>query len=167
MTATDKLLPVKRRMTPIWSSLGVFLALALGCSNPDKEAAWEIIRMPPEQRGQALSRLPPEKQMDIFVYADTKIEPPMTLALEVASNWKSMLPVVTQRLASETDARTLPGLMMILFAVSANYCALSERDDVLIAASRAVKKIDAPYRDAAERQLKEITHPQNKLPPCR
>jgi hypothetical protein len=153
-------------MTPLWICFCVPLALASGCSYPDKEAAWEIIKMPPEQRGQALSRLSPEKQINIFVYANTKIEPPLILAGEVASNWKSTLPVVKQRLASETDARTLAGMMMILSVVSANYCSLSNREDVLSAASQAVNKLGEPYRDLAEKQLKEIAHPLNRLPPC-
>jgi hypothetical protein len=157
---------MRRLLTPLWMGLGVLLTLISGCSNPDKEAAWEIIRTPSEQRGQALSRLTPEKQVDIFVYADTKIEPPLILAGEVASNWKSTLPVVKQRLASETDSRILAGMMMILSATSSQYCSLSDREDVLSAASQAVNKIGAPYRDLAEKQLKEITHPQNRLSPC-
>jgi hypothetical protein len=157
---------MRRRPTPLWMGLGVLLALILGCSNPDKEAAWAIIRTPSEQRGQALSRLTPEKQVDIFVYADTKIEPPLILAGEVASNWKSTLPIVKQRLASETDSRILAGMMMILSATSSQYCSLSDREDVLSAASQAVNKIGAPYRDLAEKQLKEITQPQNRLSPC-
>ncbi len=157
---------MRRRLTPLWMGLGVLLALISGCSNPDKEAAWAIIRTPSEQRGQALSRLTPEKQVDIFVYADTKIEPPLILAGEVASNWKSTLPIVKQRLASETDSRILAGMMMILSATSSQYCSLSDREDVLSAASQAVNKIGAPYRDLAEKQLKEITHPQNRLSPC-
>jgi len=158
---------MKRQMALICSCLGLFLTLISGCSNPDKEAAWEIIKMPTEQRGPALSRLAPEKQVDVFLYAYTQIEPPRILAGEVASNWKSTLPVVKNRLVSETNPPMLAGLMMILSAVSANYCALSEREDVLTAASQAVNKLGAPYRDLAEKQLKEIAHPEKQLPPCR
>lgn len=148
-------------------AFGVLLALISGCSDPDRETAWKIIKMSPEQRIQALSRLAPEKQVDIFVYAYTRIEPPTILAGEVASNWKSTLPVVKQRLTSETDDRILAGMMMILSATSAQYCSLSDREDVLSAASQAANKIGAPYRDLAEKQLEKITHPQNRLSPCR
>jgi hypothetical protein len=154
------------RLTSLSICLVVLVASISWCSNPDKEAAWEIIKTPQEQRGQALSKLSPEKQVDVFVYADTKIEPPVILAGEVASNWKSTLPVIKQRLVSETDGGTLAGMMMILSAVSAQYCSLSGREDVLSVASQAVDKIDAPYRDLAKKQLREITHPQNQLSRC-
>ena len=157
---------MRRRLTSLCMCIVVLPAWISGCSNPDKEAAREIIRTPREQRGQALSRLSPEKQVDVFVYADTKVEPAVILAGEVARNWKSTLPIVKQRLASETDARTLAGMMMILSATSAQYCSLSGREDILSVASQAVSKIDPPYRDLADKQLKEITHPQNQLPFC-
>jgi hypothetical protein len=154
------------------TSLVYSLSLALplivsGCRNPAKEATLEIIRMPAQQRERALSQLSPEQQLDVYVYADTKIDPPLILAQEIASNWKSTLPPVKNRLESETDGATLAGLVMILSAVSTDHCSLADREDVLSAASRAIAKIGIPYRELAEKQLREIAHPDNQLPPCR
>lgn len=148
--------------------LGYVLSSAIsGCANPDKELTRELLSLPVEQRAQALSKFPAEKQLDLYMYAYNRMEPPVILAGEVARNWQTTLPVIKSRISTEKSDHLLAGLMMILSAMSSQYCSLAKRDDVLAVASQAVSKIGPPYRDLARKQLNEIRHPENQLPSCR
>jgi hypothetical protein len=144
----------------------IFLYSIGGCANPDRDLTREVIRLPVEERGQALSKFPAEKQLDLYMYAYTRMEPPVILAGEVASNWQTTLPVIKARLSTERYDHSLAGLMMILSAISSQYCSLAKRDDVLAVASQAVNKIEPPYRDLANEQLNQLMHPGKQLPPC-
>jgi hypothetical protein len=137
-----------------------------GCADPTRKLTYEIVRTPPEQRATALSRLPAERQLDVYEYAYRRMEPSVILAGEVASNWRTTLPVITDRLARNNSEQSLVGLMMILSTVSSQNCSLAKRNDTLLAASQAVSKISPPYRELAERQLKKIKNPDSDLPPC-
>jgi hypothetical protein len=139
----------------------------LGCWNPNPNAkrAREIIRMPSEQRRQVLASLPPGMQVDIYIYASTNFEPPFLL-YEVAPNWKLILPVVKERLSTGTDDLTNFQLLWLLVAISESYCSLTERQDVLNAASQAVARM-GPYKAAAQEPLRRLNHtPANHLPTC-
>jgi hypothetical protein len=137
-----------------------------GCADSTRRLTYEIVSTPPEQRATVLSRLPAEKQLDVYEYAYRRMEPSVILAGEVASNWRTTLPAITDRLARNDSEQSLVGLMMILSAVSSQNCSLAKRNDTLLAASQAVSKISPPNRELAERQLKKIKNPDRDLPPC-
>lgn len=157
------------RMKPIatWLWFGCALLLLSCDPPPERSTALRILEMPTEQRLRAMSELPPEKQVDVFLYAYTSVEPPKILAGEVAQNWKVTLPVIKDRLAKESRESYLDGLMLTLSAISARYCSLADRTDVLLVASRAVEKIGPPYRELADEQLARLKQPSADLPPCR
>jgi hypothetical protein len=152
-----------RLSPPLW----IILLIFSGCTNPDKELTNEILNKPREQRGVALSRLSGEKQVDVYLYAYRRMEPPVILAGELADNWRTTLQPVTVRLAREDNETSAVGLMMILSAISSQYCSLAKRDDVLTAATEAISKIRQPYSELAERQLRLMKTPEKQLPPCR
>jgi hypothetical protein len=135
--------------------------------DPIAERAEAIVHMPSEERRQAVSGLRPDEQLDVYMYAYTKMEPPKVLASEVASSWKTVLPILESRTTSETSSRKLAGLIMIFAAISYNECSLAGQQDVLATTSEAVTKISPPFRKVAEEQLREIAHPTKQLPPCR
>jgi hypothetical protein len=157
---------MNRQMKLAFSFCYVLFSLVGGCATPERQLTREIIETPVDKRASVLARFPADKQLDIFMYAYTKMEPPRILAGELASNWRTTLPVVKAHLMTDTDEVTLSGMMMILSAVSSQYCSLEDRSDILTAASQAVGKIRAPHRELAEQQLKQIAHPEMHLPPC-
>jgi hypothetical protein len=81
----------------------------VGSFADDAKQARAILRLPSEQRRQALTQLTPDKQLDVYLYAATRVEPPLILANELAGNRQSILPRVKDRLASEVDERRLDG----------------------------------------------------------
>lgn len=144
----------------------VFSAVS-GCSSSEEKLAKSVVKMSADERSQTLSRLSPETQLYIYTYAYTRNEPPIILAKEIAADWKSVLPVLEARLKSENNETVLAGLIMILPVISANYCTLSGREDVLSAAAQAAAKLGPPYRELAEKQVEEIRHLDTNLPTCR
>jgi hypothetical protein len=152
-----------RLSVPLWT----ILLISGGCKNPDKELATEILNLPREQRGVALSRLSGEKQVDVYLYGYRRMEPPVILAGELADNWRTTLQPITDRLAREDNETSAVSLIMILSAISSQYCSLANRDDVLAAATQALSKIKPPYSELAERQLRLMKTPEKQLPPCR
>jgi hypothetical protein len=127
----------------------------------------EIVKMPHEQREVVLSKLTGEEQIEVYLYAYTRMEPPVILAGEMASNWPSTLPVIAKRLKTEESETSLVGLMMVLSAISSHFCSLETNNDVLEGASQVVTKIKPPYRELADKQLKEMKEPNRQLPLCR
>jgi hypothetical protein len=152
--------------TRLSARLLVALLTVVGCGNPDAELTHQILNMPVEQRGVALSRLPGEKQVAVYLYAYNRTEPPVILAGELADNWRTTLPSITARLAREDKETSAVGLIMILSAISSQYCSLADRNDVLAVARQAVSKIGPPHRELAERQLNRMEHPEKQLSPC-
>lgn len=150
----------------ILSAVSVLSAMVGGCSSPDERLARSVIRMTPEKRRATFSHLSPETEIYVYTYGYTRNEPPVILASEIAPNWKSVLPVLSVRLQSEHSEAALAGLLMILPVISEHYCSLSERNDVLSAAYGATARLGPPYRELAERQIEEISHPGTGLPPC-
>ncbi len=123
------------------------------------------MRMSALERKQAFASMSPIKQMDVYMAAATKLEPPIPYQGYLGANWKSVLPLVKERLASESDGR-LAVLMPILVIISDNYCSLAERKDVLSLVSQAIPRMGDLYRASAEEDLKRIVHPTKQLPPC-
>jgi hypothetical protein len=148
----------------------VWLSFALaGCghsTDPNVEQAKAIIRLPVNQRPKALAELPLNKQLDVYLYAATRVEPPLVLAKEVASNGPSILPTVRDRLAAEADDRRFTQLMLILVAVSASQCSLEKRADILDVVQRAIPRMKEENRETANHLLEAIKHPEKQLPPC-
>jgi hypothetical protein len=137
-----------------------------GCADANAKQATEIIQLPPDQRRQALVRLSPDKQLDVYLYAATSVEPPLILANELASNGPPILPLVKDRLAAEVDERRFTQLMMILVAISASDCSLEKRQDILSVVEQAIPKMKEENRQSANHLLEAITHPMKQLPPC-
>jgi len=131
----------------------------------DGKQARAIFRMSEEQRKQSFAELSPNKQVDVYIAGATRFEPPIPFQGYLAANWKSVLPVVKERLASESDGR-LATLMPILVVISQNYCSLADREDVLSEVSKAIPRMGDHFRASTEEDLREITHPIKKLPPC-
>ena len=123
------------------------------------------MRMSAEERQTAFANMPPSKQLDVYMAGATKFGPPIMFQYYVAANWKADLPIVKERLASESDGR-LAQLMPILVAVSNNYCSLAERKDVLSLVSQAIPRVGEPYRASVEEDLRKIAHPTKQLTPC-
>lgn len=123
------------------------------------------MKLPLEQRRQTLAKLPPETQVDLYVYAATKREPPFLLG-EIAENWKSVLPVVEKRLSTERSDEARYQLVWLLVAIAENYCFLSDQTDVLERASRAANDAGV-YSAGALDGLERLRHSHNLvLPPC-
>jgi hypothetical protein len=142
-------------------------ALLFGCPRePIQEEARRILSLPEHEQREAIGRLPPDKQLDVDIYAATSVEPPDSLALEIAPNWKSILPVLRTRMETELNDRKLSEYMMILFAVSATQCSLRNRSDILDVAATSLSRFRPPYKTTAEDQLKQISGPHKNLPPC-
>jgi|SRR5579883_121413 len=148
----------------------VCLSFALsGCgdsSDPDVERAKAIVRLSADQRQKALVELPLDKQLDVYLYAATKVEPPLVLAKEVASNGPSILLTVKNRLAAEADDRRFTQLMLILVAVSASHCSLEKRSDILDIVQRTIPRMKEENKETASHLLEAIKHPDKQLPPC-
>jgi hypothetical protein len=139
-----------------------------GCSglmDSDVRQAKAIMRMPEEQRGQAFDKMPPNKQLDVYLAGATRVDPPIRLQGYLAAHWKEILPVVKERLASESDGR-LAQLTPALVAISDSYCSLADRVDVLSAVTQAIPRMAEYYQVAAEEDLRNISHPVKRLPPC-
>jgi hypothetical protein len=102
----------------------------------------------------------------VYLYAATRVEPPLILANELASNGHSILPSVKDRLASEVDDRRFTQLMVILVAVSASDCSLEKRTDILDVIKRAIPRMKEENKQLAIHLLEGITHPVRELPPC-
>jgi hypothetical protein len=141
--------------------------IIVGCTTPVGKKTREIVKMSHEQREVALSKLTGEEQIEIYLYAYNRMEPPVILAGEMASNWPSTLPVIAKRLKTEESETSLVGLMMILSTISSHFCSLETNNGVLASASYAVTKIRPPYRELADQQLKEMKEPNRQLPQCR
>jgi hypothetical protein len=127
------------------------------------------MEMSPQQRREAFAGMPPNKQLDVYLYGSLRFEPGLMFSDEVASNWKSVLPVVKERLASEsTHNEDRTQLLWLLATISQNYCSLADRKDVLTAASQAIAGMDNAHRQYAEEPLNRISHPTNnkQLPSC-
>jgi hypothetical protein len=122
--------------------------------------------MSAQQRREAFAGLPPNKQLDVYLYAATKVEPGLIFSDDVASNWKSVLPVLKDRLVSEPSEANRLQLMWLLAAISDNYCSLVERKDVLTVAAQTVAGMGEPRKGSAAEPLRKITHPAKQLPPC-
>jgi len=48
--------------------ISIVFLIVIGCSDPDKELANKILRMPLEQRAVELSRLSGNQQVDIYLH---------------------------------------------------------------------------------------------------
>jgi hypothetical protein len=107
----------------------------------------------------------PKKQLDVYMAAAMKLEPPIPYQGYLAANWRTVLPVVKERLASESDGR-LAALMPILVIISGNFCSLAERNDVLSLISQAIPRVGELYRASVEEDLRKIAHPTKQLTPC-
>ncbi len=137
-----------------------------GCADANAKQARAIIQLPPEQRRQALVALAPDQQLDVYLYAATRVEPPLILATELASNGPSILPRLKDRLASEVDDRRFTQLMLILVAISASDCSLEKRRDILSVVEQAIPKMKEENRQLANHLLEAVTHPAKQLSPC-
>jgi hypothetical protein len=146
--------------------ISLTLAGCSGCNDAEAKQARGIIQLPSEQRRQALAQLAPDKQLDVYLYAATRTEPPLILAAELASNRPSILPNVKERLAAEVDDRRFVQLMQILVAISASDCSLEKRKDILGIVELALPKMREDNRQQADHLLEAITHPVRQLPPC-
>jgi hypothetical protein len=131
----------------------------------DAKQALEIMRMPEDQRQQAFAKLSPNKQVDVYLAGRMRVEPPLLSQFYLASNWRSVLPVVKDRLTTESDGR-LASLMPVLVAISNNYCSFAERKDVTSLVSQAIPRMGRLYQESAEEDLKKISRPNKELPPC-
>lgn len=136
-----------------------------GLMDSNVRQAKAIMRMPEDQRQQAIDKMPPNEQLDVYLAGATKIEPPIMLQSYLAANWKTVLPVVKERLASESGGR-LAQLTPVLVTISDSYCSLADRVDVLSAVSQAITRMAEYYRVAAEEDLRNISQPAKRLPPC-
>ncbi len=139
-----------------------------GCG-PDAREARALAKMAPQQRRDAFASMPPGKQVDVYLYAALKFEPGVMFSDEVANNWKSILPIVKERLASKStgDGRRTQ-LLWLLATISQNYCSLENRKDVLAVAAEAVTTMDEANKQYAVEPLRRITHPSinKQLQPC-
>jgi hypothetical protein len=136
-----------------------------GRMDSDVRQAKAIMRMPENQRQQAFDKITPSKQLDVYLAGATKVEPPIMLQGYLAANWRAVLPVVKERLASETDAR-LAQLTPVLVIISDSYCSLADRVDVLSAVSAAIPRMAEYNQVAAEQDLRNISQPAKRLTPC-
>jgi hypothetical protein len=130
----------------------------------DVRQAQAIVKLPEWQRQGALAKMPAIKQMDVYL-AGATADPPMVLQGYVAANWKVVLPVVKERLATESDGR-LAQLTPLFVTISDSYCSLADRVDVLTAVSQAIPRMAEYYQVAAEEDLKKISASAKRLPPC-
>src|SRR6266850_3665832 len=124
------------------------------------------MRMSTQERLTALAKLTPDKQLEMYFYGQ-RYEPPANFQFYIAPNWRSLLPVVKQRFASESSEKKLANMVALLTAISITQCSLVERRDLLELASRVVAKMqDHPYKEWAAGDLNTVTHPTKQLPPC-
>jgi len=141
------------------------LCASTGCGNPDAKQAKLIMEMPAGERRQALHSLPPDKEVAIYLYAATKIEPPKLL-METAADWERILPTVKERLLTEKDDLARFQLLWLLVNISENYCLVSSHTDLVDAAKKAVAEM-GPYKNAAQEPLNRIlTRSAKPLPVC-
>lgn len=121
--------------------------------------------MPEDRRQREVDRLSPDKQVDVYLAGITEIEPPLMMDEYLAANWKSVLPVIRDRMALGSDDR-LPRLMPTLVTISNKYCSLADRKDVLDAVSAALPRMGGLYQASAEEDLNKIAHPTKQLAHC-
>jgi hypothetical protein len=157
-------------MRRIYKLTLMLLALAAACSllsgcGPDARQARAMRQITPQQRREAFASMPPEKQLDVYLISAGG-EPGHIFSYDLASNWKSVLPVLKQRLSSQRGEAERVQLLWLLAAISENYCSLAERKDVLDAASRAVASMGASSKQYAQEPLRRVIHPTKQLPPC-
>jgi hypothetical protein len=147
----------------------LFLTGCLTGCGPDARTARAVMQMNPQQRREAFAAMPPNKQLDVFLYAALKFEPGKIFLDDVAVNWRSVLPFVKDRLASSatSDAERIQ-LLWLLAAITDRYCSLGERQDVLTAASQSVAKMDDRHKAYAREPLTMILHSNRSkgLSPC-
>lgn len=143
--------------------MGAAGLVCIGCTDPNVKLAREIKNMPPQQQREALAKLPGAKQLDVYLAARAG-EPGINFAGEIASNWKSVLPALAQRLPSQRGPSARMQLLWLLAAIS-DECSLTKRDDVLAAASEAIGGL-GEYKQYGEAVLTTIIHPAKPLPPC-
>jgi hypothetical protein len=160
-------LQMSRLIISIFLCCWLMLFGFLGCTDPETKQARALVAMPSEQRRRALSELSPNRQLDVYLYAATKVEPGLLLTDELAGNWRAILPGLKERLASETDETRLSPLILILVAISSTQCSLAERSDILTVASQAVAKMSHRRRQLGEEQLRAVAHPGKQLAPCK
>ncbi len=123
--------------------------------------------MSPLQRRDALTKLTPNKQLDVYL-AGNRQEPGINFAYEVAGNWRVVLPVLKERLTAEPDEANRFHLLWLLASIAENFCDLRQRQDVLQVASKAVAAMSGGYKQYAEEPLRRITNltTDKQLPAC-
>ncbi len=137
-----------------------------GCTDPQMKEAKAIVRMPPTERRQALAALSPERQLDVYVFAASNVEPPLLLAGDIAPHGQLVLPALKRRLASEQNEVRFTQLLLILVAMSAETCSLEQRNDVLDVVRQRIERMTTSNKQLADHLVGQITHPTNKLNPC-
>lgn len=137
-----------------------------GLMESDVRQAKAIMRMPENERQQAFDKMPLNKQLDLYLAGATKIEPPTMLEGYLAAHWKSVLPVVKERVASESGGR-LAQLTPVPVIISDSYCSLADSVDVLSSVSAAIPRMAEYNQVAAEPDLRNISQPAKRLPTCR
>lgn len=143
-----------------------FLSGCLTGCGPEGRQVKAIMDMTSQRRQEAFAKMTPEKQLEIYFYGQ-KYEPPLNFHFYIAGNWRSLLPIVKEHLASESDEKKLADLIALLSAISTTQCSLLDRKDVLDLASKVVAKLrEDPYKGWATESLNMITHPIKQLPPC-
>jgi len=97
--------------------LMVFVVGLLGssCRSSYPPAYEEFLNLPRDQRVDALSKYPPEEQVDRYVWAMLVRHPPqIELADVVAKNGARVLPIVIRRIQEEEAAATQVDLLLVV-----------------------------------------------------
>ncbi len=147
----------------------ITLICSTGCDrghNGDAKIARSLIGMSTQQRAEVIRGLPVDEQLDVYLYAGTKIEPPLILANEVSAAGPRILTPLKDRLSAEPDDGRFVKLMLILVSVSANDCSLDKREDILAIVRLRVSKMQSGSRDTAAHLLDLITHPEKPMASC-
>lgn len=152
--------------------IGVLLGLALtglACerdSSVTAKTTRRLIPMSSEQRRETLAALSPDQRLDVFLYAATRLEPPILLANEVAADAPGVLPALTSRMTTELDNARFAKLMLVLAAISTTRCSVEHREDILGIVRQGVSRISPEQRTLANQMLIAMERPAKELPPC-
>jgi hypothetical protein len=161
------------KMKRTYTLVVAFASLLTGCAwlsgcltgcGPKGQQIKAIMSMTSRERQETFAKMPPEKQLELYFYGQ-HYEPPLNLHHYLAPTWKSLLPLVKQRLTSESDEKKVADMLALLEMVSVTQCSLVNRKDVLEIASGAAAKLRIDvYKGSARQSLNNLTHPAKQLP---
>ena len=129
------------------------------CSRVDEgPPEYQSLRdLPPEQRGDRFSNYPFETQVDVYLFASTRVHPPeFGYAYDIARNGKAVLPVLNQKLREEKSQSRQERLLYVYEVMSEFFYPLKKDEEVIALVKQTISRMTSPYKERAELSLRSI-----------